>query len=117
MLVAVTAWIIWGNLSLSIGKYTVKGDRLPSAFSGFRIAQVSDLHGAEFGKDNARLIAALRETGPDIIVITGDFIDDGAKSLDVALKFIREAVLIAPIYYVSGNHEADVCEDYDRLKS
>lgn len=45
-------------------------------------------------------------SNPDIIVITGDLIDRRRFDLDTAMCFINEAVKIAPIYYVSGNHEA-----------
>jgi predicted MPP superfamily phosphohydrolase len=43
---------------------------------------------------------------PDIIVITGDLIDMRKFDLNKAMEFIKEAAKIAPIYYVSGNHEA-----------
>ena len=43
---------------------------------------------------------------PDIIVITGDLIDQRKYNLETAMIFIRGAVKIAPVYYVSGNHEA-----------
>ena len=49
--------------------------RLPPDFSGFRIAQVSDLRNAEFGEGNCKLIDLLTQTDPDIIVLTGDLID------------------------------------------
>ena len=37
----------------------VSSNRIPAAFSGFRIAQVSDLHNAEFGDGNAELLNLL----------------------------------------------------------
>jgi len=106
VLIALTAWIVWGNTTLEVNTYTVESDKLPAAFHGFRIAQVSDLHNAELGKDNAKLLAALRESAPDIIVITGDMISSGDTDVEIALAFAKEAVSIAPCYYVTGNHEA-----------
>jgi predicted MPP superfamily phosphohydrolase len=42
---------------------------------------------------------------PDIIVITGDVIDGRRKKAEAALSFVSRASGIAPVYYVSGNHE------------
>lgn len=67
---------------------------------------MSDLHNAEFGKNNTRLLNLLSECKPDIIVITGDFVDSSHPDFGIALSFAEEAVRIAPVYYVTGNHEA-----------
>ena len=109
-------WTLWGNTALEVNEITVASDRIPSAFSGFRIAQVSDLHNAEFGEGNAELLQMLSECDPDIIVITGDLVDSSRTDIDVALAFAGAAVKIAPTYYVTGNHEA-VISRYDVLKS
>ena len=36
-------WMVWGNKAVMVNVITVSGNRIPAAFSGFRIAQVSDL--------------------------------------------------------------------------
>ena len=82
----------------------------------FRIAQVSDLHNAEFGENNAELLKLLSESKPDIIVITGDLIDASHTDAGIALGFVQESVKIAPTYFVAGNHEA-ASPQYDTLKS
>ncbi len=106
VLIALTAWIVWDNTTLEVNTYTVRSDKLPTAFHGFRIAQVSDLHNAKMGEGNARLLTALRKASPDIIVLTGDLIDSRNTDVQVALDFARKATDIAPCYYVTGNHEA-----------
>ena len=108
-------WTLWGNIALEVNEYEIVSDRIPEAFAGFRIAQVSDLHNAEFGEGNEKLIQLLSQTDPDIIVITGDLIDSRHTDIEIALDFARQAVKIAPVYYVSGNHEARVRE-YEDLK-
>lgn len=102
--VALTVWIAWGNTALELNTYTITSERLPDAFDGFRIAHVSDLHNAEMGRDNEKLLTMLREAQPDMIAITGDMIDYQIN-IDVALRFIQNAVEIAPCYFVRGNHE------------
>ena len=116
VLVALVIWIAWGNTALELNTYTVSSAKLPQSFDGYRIAHVSDLHNAEMGKDNEKLLTILRDADPDMIAITGDLIDSRSTNVEIALNFIREAVKIAPCYYVTGNHEARVNE-YVELKS
>ena len=114
-LVLLIIWIAWGNNALELNSYSIASNSLPKEFDGFRIAQVSDLHNAEMGKDNEKLISMLVDAEPDIIVITGDMIDSRNTNVDVALDFAEQAVKIAPCYYVTGNHEARV-DEYSGLK-
>ena len=116
VLVALVIWIAWGNAALELNAYTISSSRIPESFDGYRIAHVSDLHNAEMGKDNEKLLTMLREAEPDMIAITGDLIDSRHTDIEVALQFVREAVKIAPCYYVTGNHEARVNE-YGKLKT
>ena len=116
VLLALISWTVWGNTALELNTYTILSDRLPEAFDGYRIAHVSDLHNAEMGKDNEKLLDMLREAKPDIIAITGDLIDSRNTDIDIALQFTKAAMEIAPCYYVTGNHEALVSE-YDELKA
>ena len=70
----------------------------------------------QFGEDNEMLIELLFQTDPDMIVITGDLIDSRQTDIEIALGFAVKAVQIAPVYYVTGNHEARVSE-YEQLKT
>ena len=116
VLVALVIWIAWGNTALELNTYTISSSKLPQSFDGYRIAHVSDLHNAEMGKENGKLLTMLRDADPDMIAITGDLIDSRNTDIEVALQFVREAVKIAPCYYVTGNHEARVNE-YGELKA
>lgn len=116
VLALLIVWTLWGNTALQVSEYHIVSGRIPQGFDGFRIAQVSDLHNAEFGEDNETLFELLSRTEPDIIVVTGDLIDSRQTDIDIALGFVRQAVEIAPVYYVSGNHESRVGE-YERLKA
>lgn len=99
-----------------ISTTTVSSSRIPSVFDGFRITQVSDLHNAVFGKDNAELLQALSECEPNIIVMTGDLVDVKHTNIDIALAFAKGATQIASTYYITGNHEACLPQ-YDELKT
>lgn len=110
ILVGLILWVVWGNQALELNAYTITSDSLPDTFSGFRIAQVSDLHNAEMGSENEKLLAMLREAAPDLIAITGDLIDSRRTDIDLAIRFVEQAAQIAPCYYVTGNHEARLTE-------
>lgn len=108
LLIILIGWTLWDNAALEVNEFEIVSDRIPQGFDGFRIAQVSDLHNARFGEENAKLIEMLSQTEPDIIVLTGDLIDSRNTDVETALDFARQAVEIAPVYYVSGNHESRV---------
>ena len=116
VLFVLTTWTIWGNTALMVSTTTISSSRIPASFSGFRIAQVSDLHNAEFEENNGRLLELLSKTEPDIIVITGDLVDAQHTNITTALDFAKEVVRIAPAYYVTGNHEASLSQ-YSTLKA
>lgn len=116
VLAALAVWTIWGNTALELNTYTIQAESLPEGFEGFRIAQVSDLHNAELGENNEKLLEMLRAAKPDMIAITGDLIDSYHTDIGVALQFAEKAMEIAPCYYVTGNHEARISA-YPALKS
>jgi len=116
-IILLVKWFIDGNTDLVTDKVIVSSEKLPNDFDGFKIAQVSDLHDAEFGENNKELISALKQIAPDIIVITGDIIDSRRVNVERALSFSEQAVLIAPVYYVNGNNEFKVPKAYEKLKA
>lgn len=97
---------IYENNSIVITKSNFSSKKITSDFDGFTIAQISDLHNKLFGNDQTKILNKLKSISPDIIVVTGDLIDRRKYNLDIAMTFISGAVKIAPVYYVSGNHEA-----------
>ena len=116
VLILLIIWIAYGNTDLEINKFNIKSENIPAEFDNFRIVQVSDLHNSEFGENNEKLITMLKKADADIIAITGDMIDSRNTNVDVALTFVKEAVKIAPTYYVNGNHESRVPEEYEKLQ-
>jgi predicted MPP superfamily phosphohydrolase len=110
------AWLILGTKTLTVTEYDLLDSNIPDAFDGYRIVQISDLHNAEFGKDNSRLITKIKEANPDIIVITGDYVDKRRPNADISVDLTRELVKIAPCYYVTGNHEARLGETFSYLE-
>ncbi|MCM1100129.1 MAG: metallophosphoesterase [Clostridium sp.] len=71
-----------------------------------RAVVLADLHNKRYGRDNERLIAAVRKLAPDMILVAGDLLTArrGAE-LDTALHLLEELSKDYPIYYGNGNHE------------
>ncbi len=112
---AFSMWVAWGNLTISVSNYKILSNKLPRSFNGYKIVQVSDLHNRSFGKNNSYLLSLIEKNQPDIIVLTGDLIDSRRSDVGVAVEFARQAALIAPVYYVNGNHESRL-DEYETAK-
>jgi len=98
-------WLHWEQTGLETELLPVADPRLPGAFEGFRVALVSDVHCAVFGKNSERLIQAVAEQRPDMIAITGDLLDRYHTDYGMVEPLCRGLAAIAPTYYVTGNHE------------
>ena len=116
LVLVITAGVLAGNKLIGVTEYTLSFDSLPAAFDGFRIVQVSDLHNDTFGADQSMLLEHIEALKPDIIAVTGDMIDRRHTDVSAAMMFVRGAAEIAPVYFVTGNHE-QWCDAYDDLKT
>lgn len=97
-------FLLWGNCSLQTTETALVSPALPPAFDGLRIVELADLHGRVFGRGSRRLLAAVRRAEPDLICIDGDLFDEHTD-LAMLPPLLRGLCAIAPVYYVTGNHE------------
>lgn len=98
------------NNDIQITRMTYINKKVPLAFDGFVVVHISDLHNMRFGKDQNILLTKVKDAAPDIIVVTGDIVDSERTDVEIAMEFIRGTVDIAPVYFVSGNHEERIKE-------
>ena len=94
-------WQCWG-LQTTYTEAELSG--LPVEFDGYTIVHLSDLHGHQYGEGSLRLLERVAREKPDLIVITGDLIDQEGQ-LQMIPVLARSLAAIAPTYYVTGNHE------------
>lgn len=106
MIVALLIFLYIENNVVVFIRYTVNSNKLPNSFDGFNIIHLSDVHGKVFRNENDKIINLIENAKPNIIVVTGDLIDRRRYNEENALKIIDGLKDIAPIYYVTGNHEA-----------
>lgn len=87
--------------------------------TGVRILHISDLHNCRFGENQSELISLANVTKPQIILLTGDIVEDteelkaGGEGTILtpehpARQLIENITKIAPVYMVFGNHEANI---------
>lgn len=109
-----TVYALWADKALTGREFQIKDEKIPESFNGFRIVQVSDLHNTSFGEGNTKLLKAIEDAHPDIIAVTGDVVDSRRTNTDIATDFFEKALTIAPVYYITGNHESRIgnCEDF-----
>ena len=103
------------NNCIEVNEINYTSGKIPKGFDGFKLLHLSDLHNKEFGANQKNIIGKMTKCNPDIIVITGDLIDRRITKLATAIEFVTRAGKIAPIYYVTGNHERR-SKDYTILK-
>ncbi len=101
VLALLAAALVWDNTRIVTEEFIYADAALPESFDGFRIVQLSDLHGRTFGGRLAEAVAAAK---PDLIALTGDFTDEHTVVASLE-DTIRSIAAIAPTYYVTGNHE------------
>lgn len=109
ILIVLIASFVWvNNKWIQTTEYTVSSAALPSAFDGKKIVQISDLHNANFGKQQSTLIEKVEAAEPDAVFLTGDLIDSNRYNLEVSLTLVDALVDMSPVYFVLGNHEVSV---------
>lgn len=106
LILAVSLGLFWWfeNETIVTETITVSSDKIPETFDGFRIAVLADIHGEVFGENSSYLLQKTAAVTPDIIVINGDLIDE-VSHLEMLPPLLDGLVEIAPVFFVTGNHE------------
>lgn len=115
-IICLLTYLQYENKALEITTIEVEDSKIPKLFDNFSIIQISDLHDAEFGKNQKNLIERVKEIDPDIIVITGDFIDFSRYNIKNSSNFISGVSDSYNVYYVPGNHEATLKSRYEEVR-
>lgn len=106
VLTGLTIIYIWQNDDIVTTNIKYSNSKIQKGFDDYIIVQISDLHNKGFGTNQSQLLTEIENAKPNIIVVTGDLIDSNRTDVSIAMEFVNGAVKIAPVYYVSGNHEA-----------
>lgn len=109
-------YLYFENTELQVSNYNIVNSKIPDEFNDFKIVQISDFHNNKSNKLTNDLVEEIKKQKPNIVVITGDFIDSRKTNVDVAIDFVKRIKEVAPIYFVTGNHEASTGK-YEELRS
>lgn len=111
VLILITAFMVVNLLlskyGLSVSQYEIKSDKITSPI---RIVQLTDLHNSEFGQNNQTLYEKVKRQNPDLILITGDLLNNDQDNTDIAVSLIKKLVEISKVYVSKGNHELEFDE-------
>jgi predicted MPP superfamily phosphohydrolase len=105
IILGLIVFLYFENNAISLTQIEVKSDELPQSFNEYKIVHLSDLHSKSFGENQKRLVDKVRRLEPDIIVFTGDLVDRKRYDEKTSLTLMEQLIYIAPLYYVTGNHE------------
>lgn len=92
--------------TFQITHYDIVSEKLNKLTEEKKIVFLTDLHNNSYGKNNEKLIAAVKSQNPDLILIGGDMlVGKPEASTKVAEDFVWKLTEICPVYYANGNHE------------
>ena len=92
--------------SLHVENYTYESELVDNNLNGMKIVQLSDFHNHSLDYRNGNIIDMIKKENPDVVVLTGDLIDQYTrqKHLDNIKKLLDE-LKDYPVFYIDGNHE------------
>lgn len=107
MTILITGYGLFEAGSIGITRLPVAIANLPKNLAGFKIVQISDVHmgltiNGGFLDKIAQMTNAL---DPDLIVITGDLLDEQAFHIEAIVEPLKKLKSRHGIFAVTGNHE------------
>ena len=108
--------VIKGKYNYKVIQHTLFFDDLPTAFDGFTITQISDIHSGSFDSPEKITygIDLINEQQSDVILFTGDIVNNIAEEMDDYIPYFKKLKAKHGKYSVLGNHDYG---EYVRWKS
>ena len=103
----IAAFLYYQNHKLDVTNYKITSSDIANTV---KIVHLSDLH----SQPRRNVYECVKKVRPDLIMITGDYINDKCKRKDKMLEFGKELADVAPVYYITGNHERRL-ENFEEL--
>lgn len=71
---------------------------------GLKIVHISDVHINMLYISTSRIVSALKQINPDIVIMSGDYIET-QKNIPEFIQLLKEITSIYPVYLSLGNHD------------
>lgn len=97
-----------GKQHFQVKEVSIESKDIPHAFNGYRIVQLSDIHAGSWGNNTRpmeKAVELINRLQPDLIVFTGDLVNNLAEELDVFIPVFSKLKAKDGIYSVLGNHD------------
>lgn len=105
-----------GTKGLIIKEYKVVNSKIIDNYHGLKIVHISDIHYATtiFENEMQKLVDKINEIKPDVIVFTGDLVDDSITEFDAIIaNYLNNMKANLGKYAISGNH--DNIEQFNKI--
>ena len=113
LLFSLIVYTLYDNGRIVVDYVTVTHSQVPVSFDGYRILQITDIHGRKFGVENKNLVEAINNVEYDMILLTGDYMSSPESGdywdiIDLLDDLDKKDV---PVLYILGE------SDYTPLKT
>ena len=102
----------WGALitrhNIEVVNVDINSPKLPHAFDGYRMVQISDLHVGTWGNDTSfisKLVDSVNNQKPDVIFFTGDIVNRHTGELEPFVKTLSRLHAPDGVWSILGNHD------------
>lgn len=122
-MVAAMIWLLISLYGVTVGwkrivleRVNVASNRIPEAFDGYRIVQLSDFHIGTYSASRATVDSIVKRVNslkPDLIVFTGDLINTTSEEIDEFTEVLSRLKARDGIYSVLGNHDYCLYRAYE----
>ena len=107
LLFSLIFYTLYDNGKVIVDYVTVTHQQVPATFDGYKILQISDLHGRKFGEENINLVKAIDSIEYDMILLTGDYMENPETGdywdiIDLLDDIENKNV---PIFYILGESD------------
>lgn len=104
-----------GNRQITVKRYELQFNNLPGLFDNYKIVHISDLHLGGFVNKNllVRTCEKIAEIKPDIIVFTGDLVNNYADETDKYIPLLKRISDVAETFSILGNHDYGDYSNWD----
>jgi predicted MPP superfamily phosphohydrolase len=115
---AATAYgLVFERVAFEVTRRSIRLARLPKAFEGFRIVQLSDIHISPFmpAGEIHHCVTMANALNADLVVMTGDYLADNAGEQSEVVQALGGLHAPHGVYGCLGNHEWDAEDSITRL--
>ncbi len=99
---------VYNSIKLpEIKNVEIASSRVPSSLDGYKIVHISDIHASSSLRRwrTEGIVRQVNEIKPDIVCLTGDYVDGMCRHRKIDLEPIRDLKAKDGVYFVTGNHE------------